>query len=122
MKEIRGTGVLRPTEEEEQKVIMQYCRLKKIPLVHIPNEGKRSRAAGARLKAMGLQKGFPDLFIPEARGGYHGMFLELKRDRAQRPTKEQEEWIVFLNGKGYFAAVCYGADEAMERITSYMNA
>ena len=111
----------KPTEDEEQVVIKQFCELSKIPLVHIPNEGKRSHATGAKLKAMGLQKGFPDLFIPEARNGYHGLFIELKRDRTRHPTKEQLAWISHLNEKGYYAVVCYGAVAAIAEIRAYMG-
>lgn len=36
-------------------------------LHHIPNEGKQEN--GALLKAMGLKRGVPDIFLPAARGG-----------------------------------------------------
>lgn len=32
-------------------------------LYHIPNEGKRSKVTGGRLKALGLKSGVPDLFV-----------------------------------------------------------
>ncbi len=117
----RAAAMPRPTEEEEQGVVKQFCELCKITLVHIPNEGKRSYIAGAKLKAIGMQKGFPDLFVPEARNGFHGLFIEMKRDRTRKPTKEQKEWITLLNEKGYLAVVCYGAAEAIEQIRSYMG-
>ena len=116
-----SSALPRPTEEEEQGVVKQFCELCKITLVHIPNEGKRSYIAGAKLKAIGLQKGFPDLFVPEARNGFHGLFIEMKRDRTRKPTKEQKEWIELLNEKGYLAVVAYGADEAIATIRSYMK-
>ena len=113
--------VLRPTENDEQIVVAQYCRYQKIPFVHIPNEGLRSKRMGAMLKEMGMQKGFPDIHIPQARGGYHAMYIELKRDKFSHPTREQLEWIAYLNKNGYYAVVAYGADAAIREIKKYMG-
>ena len=66
------------TEDGEQEALIMYCDLAGIPVVHIPNEGKRSTAYGARMKRIGLRSGFPDLFFPVARGGFHGLFVEMK--------------------------------------------
>ena len=117
----RAQTSLRPTENDEQIVVAQYCRYQRIPFVHIPNEGLRSKRMGAMLKEMGLQKGFPDIHIPQARGGYHAMYIELKRDKRSYPTKEQLEWIAYLNKNGYYAVVAYGADEAIAEIKKYME-
>lgn len=56
----------RVTETGEQEAVIEYCAWRRIPVVHIPNEGKRSAAYAAQMKRMGLAKGFPDLFIPVA--------------------------------------------------------
>ena len=40
-------------------------------LHHIPNEGKRTN--GALLKAAGMLAGVPDLSLPVARRGFHGI-------------------------------------------------
>lgn len=109
------------TEASEQKVVIEYCEYRGIELVHIPNEGKRSPRYGAELKRLGLSKGFPDLFLPKARNGFHGLFIELKRDRSSHPTKAQLCWIAKLNREGYYAAVCYGADAAIIEIESYLK-
>lgn len=109
------------TEEAEQEAVIAFCELERIDVVHIPNEGKRSAVCGARLKRTGLRKGFPDLFIPAARKGYHGLFIELKRDRNSMPTAEQMEWIGKLNANGYYATVCYGATAAIEEIRKYFR-
>ena len=112
-------SIPRPTEEQVQEVVVEFCRLMRIECVHIPNEGKRSVSYGAKLKEMGMQKGFPDLFIPNARHGYHGLLIELKRDRNSYPTKEQRDWIKHLSREGYYAVVAYGADEAIAIIKKY---
>ncbi len=54
------------TESGEQSAVLEWCRLMEgrhpsLKLIfHIPNEGKRSRITGARLKAEGLKSGVPD--------------------------------------------------------------
>lgn len=113
--------MLRPTENDEQIVVAQFCKYQHIPFVHIPNEGLRSERMGALLKEMGMQKGFPDIHIPQAKSGYYAMYIELKRDRLSHPTKEQLKWIAYLNKNGYYAVVAYGADEAIKEIKKYMG-
>tara|TARA_R110002020_G_scaffold92899_2_gene224462 strand:- start:14776 stop:15111 length:336 start_codon:yes stop_codon:yes gene_type:complete len=68
----------------------------------------------------GYKKGFPDLFIYEPRGNYHGLAIELKVGY-NKPTKEQREWIEKLSNNGYFAAVCRGIDETIETIDKYLD-
>ena len=109
------------TENGEQMAVIEYCELKGITAVHIPNEGKRSARYGATLKRMGLRKGFPDLFFPYARQGYHGLFIELKEGISKKPTQDQLEWIARLNKNGYYATVCYGADAAIAEINEYFE-
>ena len=106
------------TEAAEQKAVVQWCAYMNIPVVHIPNEGKRSPRQGAELKQMGLQKGFPDLFVPLPKKGFHGLFIEMKYGR-NKPTENQKEWLALLVKNGYACAVCYGADEAIKNIESY---
>ena len=106
------------SEDAEQEAVVEYCDLLHIPIVHIPNEGKRSLSYAARMKRMGLRSGFPDLFVPLARGGYHGLFIEMKYGK-NKTTKDQKEWLATLSAEGYACAVCYSAAEAIKIIESY---
>lgn len=106
------------SETQEQIAVVEWCDLMKIPIIHIVNEGKRSIQYAALLKKMGLRKGFPDLFITRAKGGYHGLFIEMKYGN-NKPTKEQQEWLKLLVREGYACAICYSADEAIKIIESY---
>lgn len=116
-----------PTESAEQQLLFQWARMQsgKYPeltlLYHIPNEGKRSHKTGARMKAEGLKTGVPDICLPVARGGHHGLYIELKRVKNSRVTVAQMAWIEALTKQGYVAAVCRGADEAIELITRYLS-
>lgn len=89
-------------------------------MYHIPNEGKRSAAYGARLKAEGLRPGVPDICLPVARGKHHGMYVEMKVDK-NKVTPEQDMYMVGLAKQGYYVAVCYGWQQASQMITKYLE-
>ncbi len=112
---------LTPTEAQEQIALVEWCDLMRIKIIHIPNEGKRTLYSGRELARMGLRRGVPDLFIPAARKGFHGLFIELKRIKGGRVTEYQQKWIDTLNNRGYLAIVCYGADEAIAEIKRYFG-
>ena len=109
-----------PSEDQEQIAVVDWCKAMRIPVAHIPNEGKRSPQRGAIMKRMGLQKGFPDLFVPMPRGGFHGLFIELKAIGGTT-TKEQREWLAELNQYGYAVCVAHGATAAIEKIRKYVR-
>lgn len=108
------------TEHAEQCVVVDYCRLRKVPVFAIPNGGTRNKAEAAKLKAEGVSAGVPDLFIPVPTADYHGLFIEMKYGKG-RTSKEQDEWLELLHKNGYLAQVCYGADSAMEVIDTYLQ-
>ena len=68
----------------------------------------------------GYVKGFPDLFIYEAKNGFHGLAIEIKTIKG-RATKEQKEWIDDLNERGYKAKICKGLPEILDVIDKYLN-
>lgn len=116
-----------PLESNEQQTLLEWAKRMEgrwpelRMLYHIPNEGKRSQRTGARLKAEGLKTGVPDICLPVARGEHHGLYIELKRRRNSKVTKEQLDWIADLVAQGYVAAVCRGCDEAISLITRYLS-
>lgn len=89
-------------------------------LFAIPNGGQRHVIVAAKLKAEGVRKGAPDLMLPVPKNGYHGLFIELKKEKG-RATEEQEEWLDYLNQQGYLAMLCRGADEAKIVIINYLE-
>lgn len=109
------------TEYQECLIYAQWLNLNKVLYCHIPNEGLRSRATGARLKKIGLRSGFPDYFIYEPRGGYHGLAIEMKRKAKFIISEKQEAWINALKHRGYYASICNGADEAIKLTDYYLN-
>lgn len=113
------------TEDTEQMQIINYCNSMSayVPeyamIYHIPNEGKRKN--GAKLKRIGLKKGIPDLCLPVPKMGFNGLYIELKKDASKRASKEQREWLLKLEQQGYATSLCFGANEAINLITAYMD-
>ena len=85
-----------------------------------PNAGKRTARMGAYMKAEGLRPGFPDLGLPVAKGGYHGLFMELKLV-GNKPNKNQIYWLDRLNEQGYMALAVWMYDGAIKVLEDYMT-
>lgn len=115
------------TENGEQQAVLEWCELNsgRYPelklLYHIPNEGKRSKSNGALLKSIGLKKGVPDMCLPVSRGGFHALYIELKKDKNAKTSAEQLEWQKALNRADNLCVICHGADEAIEMLKKYMS-
>lgn len=90
-------------------------------LLAIPNGGKRSSAReGARLKAEGVKPGVSDLLLPLRRGGFAGLWLEMKAP-GKKPSADQAEWIERMNRAGYFATWADDWQKAAQIITGYLS-
>lgn len=89
-------------------------------LFAIPNGGQRHPAVAKKLKAEGVKPGIPDTLLPVARGGYHGLFVEMKAEGG-RESKHQKEKRQALTEQGYKSVVCWGFDEARKAIMEYLQ-
>lgn len=89
-------------------------------MYHIKNETKEGAQQVAIDKAMGVKKGVPDIFLPCARGGYHGLYIEMK-DETGTPTDPQEWWGDKLSKQGYFWEVCHGWESAVRVLEWYLS-
>ncbi len=89
-------------------------------MFHVPNGGSRNRIEAAKLKRQGVRAGVPDICLPVARGGFHGLFVELKYGR-NKATDRQTAWLDALRSQGYLAVECVGWDTAREVITKYLK-
>jgi hypothetical protein len=121
------------SEEGHQKFLFDWVDLqfKAIPelalLFAIPNGGLRHPAVAAMLKRTGVRAGVPDLFLPVARGPWHGLFIEMKRPAypllkkpAGTTDPDQEKWLERLDVQGYCCWVCWGWEDARNRILEYL--
>ena len=108
------------SEHDEQVAVVEWCDANGVPVFHVPNGGLRSKATAAKLKAEGVRPGVPDLCVPLARCGYHGLWVEMKDAGGKgRISPEQAEWIGRLREEGYCAWVCRGAGNAIDLIDRY---
>lgn len=89
-------------------------------LYHTPNGGKRDEKTARKLKREGVKPGVPDVFLPVARGGYHGLYIEMKHGN-NKPTKDQLKWINGLKANGYKVEVCYDWLSARDKIIEYLG-
>ncbi|WP_129138807.1 VRR-NUC domain-containing protein [Modicisalibacter coralii] len=89
----------------------------------VPNGGTRHSKEAANLKAQGVKSGVSDLVIAVPRGGYHGLYLELKATPPHGASlaQSQREWLARMEAAGYCAALARGIDEARAVITEYMS-
>ena len=118
-------------EAHEQAALFAWARsalvLRQYPalrfLAAIPN-GLAASSIGAarRMKEQGMTAGVPDLVLPVAAGGYHALWIEMKRRTRGRVSAEQKCWLEYLNRAGYRAVVCGGWDAAREEILQYLSA
>ena len=74
-----------------------------------------------KLKKAGMKKGKPDINLPVARGGYLGLWIELKRKGGPNPTQEQVDWLVRLSAAGHYCVCCKGSDAAISVILQYIR-
>ena len=122
-----GSSFPTPKEEEEQQALFAWAALQAGRhselglLYHIPNGGARSKAEAGRFKAEGVKSGVPDLCLPVARKGFHGLYVELKRLTGGKVSDKQNEWITALDKEGYCAVVCRGWLEASKVILWYLR-
>lgn len=114
------------TEHGHQAALIRWAGYQtgKYPALYllyaIPNGGHRSAITGARLKKEGVRKGVPDLHLPVARHGCHGLWIEMKSAKG-RTTPDQRRWIADLVEQGHRVAVCHSWEEAAVIISRYLE-
>ena len=112
------------TEDAIQITLLEWLRLahpKAWPLCHhSPNGGARNAITGARLKCMGVRRGFPDLTLWLPRRGFQGLAVELKAPKG-RLTPEQAAWLEHMATIGWCAVTCVGFDAAQRQFQEYLQ-
>jgi len=110
------------SEATIQQLVVRYLRSVYPSALHCASAGgvHTSYKQAKKMVATGYVKGFPDLFIYEARGNYHGLAIELKTHKGST-SLHQRAWIQELTNRGYKAVVCKGYDSALQTIDSYFK-
>lgn len=109
------------SEYVAQLKVVKWLRSKQIRHHHSPNGMRSNAREGAKFKSVGMSAGFPDLVIPYARKGYHGLFIELKRRSGGSLSIYQKEWGEFLESQGYLFKVCRGDEETILVVIDYFK-
>ncbi len=114
------------SEHQEQVTVFKWATMVKARhpdlalLFAIPNGGHRHITVARKLKAEGVKAGIPDICLPVARGGWHGLYIELKTRKGWQ-SKPQKAWQAALIKQGYRAEVCRGWEQACWMIEEYLN-
>jgi hypothetical protein len=107
-----------PSEHSEQVGFVNWfnAQYPRVLIFAIPNGEKRSITVAKRLKAEGVVRGIPDLFIPEWR-----LWVEMKRKTGGRLSTEQKSMINYLQNIGYTVIVGIGAGDASRQVLEFVR-
>lgn len=116
-------------EHGEQMAVFQWAAFNRhrFPVLRwlyaIPNGGGRTAIQGAMLKAEGVKPGVSDICLPVACGGYHGLYIEMKKANGvpSDVNANQKEFIQFVLEQGYQAGVAFGWEQAVAMLESYLT-
>jgi hypothetical protein len=110
---MQGGGM---SEHEIQVSIVRYLDQVLPPTVRAVgvSNNPRSAAAGAREKARGMRKGFPDILLT---GSFHGL-LEVKSEGGKLKP-EQREWRDWASAQQIPYAVVRSIDDVRETLASW---
>ena len=116
------------TEYNHQKAVFEWSQQPSVRsvypelklLFHIKNETTGGAKQVAIDRKNGIRKGVPDLCLPVPRGGFHGLYIEMKNETG-RASEEQKWWGNELENQGYKFNICYGWKQATEVLEWYLN-
>ena len=89
-------------------------------LHHVPNGGFRHKSVAVQMKREGVRAGVSDCFLPVARKGFNGFYLEFKTETGKL-SDYQKEFLEFAGREGYKIAVCRSTKEAAEILIDYLD-
>ena len=121
------------SEHDQQSAVVEYFKFRYPKyegcIIAIPNAqglAKSKKDAMRMFKFLekeGAKKGVSDLFISVARGGKHGLWIEMKDvgKTYSSVSKEQRRHISLMRTQGYEAHWCAGEKKATALIDKYMR-
>lgn len=121
-------------EKSLHKSVCDYLRLQ-YPKVMFNSDMagamKLTIGQAVQIKQLRSNRGFPDIVIYEARNGFNGLFLELKREGEKifrqngnfvsDHVAEQNDCMNELMKRGYLCYFSVGFDEAKKLIDNYLK-
>lgn len=123
------------SEAELQKQVAIYIRMQYPDVIFHSDFGSGVKLTPWQAKMQKMQNGgrraWPDMFLAEPVGNYHGLFVELKKegtrlkkkngDWASEHIAEQDAVLSELNDKGYKAEFAIGFEQALNLIDDYLG-
>jgi len=111
------------SEANQQEIVIKYLRLAYPNALYCASAGgmRTSYLQAIKMKRTGYVKGFPDLFIYEPNQDYHGLAIEMKKEKGGTASPEQKRWQDDLRNRGYSSYICKGSEEAIKQIDEYFN-
>jgi hypothetical protein len=115
-----------PTEAEEQRAVLAWAaalrgRFPELALLYASPQGELYRQQHWRPSVAGLSPGIPDLHLPVARRGFHGLWIEMKRKKGGRLSDAQIWWGEQLRLQGHQVIVAAGAERAIAWLQRYLE-
>ena len=113
------------SEHDHQAALFEWADLQEntYPDLHwlyaSANGGYRHKATAGRMKASGVKSGVPDIHLALARGGYIGLWIEMKYGK-NKPSAAQLEWIAGMQDAGHRVLVCWDWERARAEILAYL--
>jgi hypothetical protein len=116
------------SEHQEQCLVIDWCHAHldldpRLELIFaIPNGlWAKNKGVALKAKAEGLKKGVPDLLLPIASKGWHGLFVEMKKLTGSSTSTAQKQWHTDLREQGYAVELCKGHEQAIAAIVAYLE-
>jgi hypothetical protein len=107
------------SEMQEAFYLAAWLDLMNLLFIHVPNEGQRSRLGGYLLRRAGMRPGAADYVIfntPPKRPDLKGVIVELKKEKSDGPTPDQEQFLLDAAAQGYGAFWIETGEAAVEKL------
>jgi hypothetical protein len=113
----------RQEETNDQIVVVRHLKIYYPDCLFTiaPSGMKLPKSVAVRLKRMGYRKGTPDILIFEARKGFHGLLIELKKLKGGTKEDSQEEFCQMAIDRGYKSVFAEGSKLAIDIIEDYLG-
>ena len=104
-----------------QEAVINYINAQYPGTLYCASAGgvRTSMKQAVKMKRTGYVKGFPDIFIYEPKGQWHGLAIEMKTAKGVM-SQHQKEWQNELIKRGYIAVTCKSFDQAQIIIDEYL--
>lgn len=124
------------SEHNLYEQIARYLQLRYPDVIYrfdIAADLRLTMGQAAKHKRLHPKRGYPDLFIAESRGEYHGFYLEIKTKsnspykkdgtlKKDKHLEEQAEMLERLRARGFKAEFGVGYESTVKMIRDYLGA